>query len=101
MDRAVEWLFSHAGDMETEDSSSATSSSSSSAAPSGPTDTRPAKYQLIGFIVHLGSSVHCGHYVAFVRKGDQWVQFNDRKVSESVHPPIGKAYMYFFRRLDQ
>jgi len=95
MERAVEWLFSHAGDMDTEP----TTQTNVVQEPTSEVDMTPAKYQLIGFIVHIGSSVHCGHYVAFVRREDKWVQFNDRRVSESLTPPKERAYMYFFRRI--
>ena len=57
------------------------------------------KYRLMAFIVHLGSSAHSGHYVAYVHKEGRWVQYNDRKVAESKEPPIGDAYMYFFERI--
>lgn len=43
--------------------------------------------------MHLGVSVHSGHYVAFVKKDGKWVQFNDRKVSESKIPPTGYLFI--------
>ena len=93
MDRAVEWLFSHADEPVTEES----------AEPKQETpmeiDEGSANYQLLGFIVHLGASTHSGHYVAYVRRDGKWIQFNDRKVAISVEPPIGDAYMYFFQRV--
>lgn len=63
-------------------------------------DTRPAKYRLFAFISHKGTSAHCGHYVAFVRKDDRWVIFNDNKVAEvpDIQTHIGEGYVYFFQR---
>lgn len=46
--------------------------------------------------------MHSGHYVAHVKKGDQWVLFNDEKVvkadAESVKDLKKLAYLYFFVR---
>jgi ubiquitin carboxyl-terminal hydrolase 5/13 len=64
-------------------------------------DERPGNYSLYGFITHLGSSVHCGHYVCHLRKDGKWVYFNDAKVAETNDPPIGKGYMYFFRKIEE
>ncbi|KAI9343245.1 hypothetical protein BDR26DRAFT_858775 [Obelidium mucronatum] len=93
MERAVDWLFSHAGDdMAIDEAAPASSSSSEDASSASP------RYQLIGFISHRGTSAHCGHYVAHVKKGDQWVLFNDNKVAEvpDVEKAIGEAYIYFY-----
>ena len=35
------------------------------------------QYQLKAVVIHLGKSVHSGHYVAYVRKQIGWVLFND------------------------
>lgn len=63
-------------------------------------DSKPGIYDLSGFITHLGASVHAGHYVCHLRKDNEgkWVYFNDAKVAETTEPPIGKGYMYFFRK---
>ena len=34
-------------------------------------------YRLKAVIIHLGKSVHSGHYVAYVRHNEDWVLFND------------------------
>jgi ubiquitin carboxyl-terminal hydrolase 5/13 len=54
---------------------------------------------LHGFITHLGASVHAGHYVAHIKKDDDWVYFNDAKVASSTEPPFGKAYLYVFKQI--
>ena len=57
-------------------------------------------YQLKSFITHLGASIHAGHYVAHTRsEGNNWIYFNDDKVASSTQPPLGKGYMYFFRKV--
>ncbi|KAJ3082605.1 hypothetical protein HK102_001574 [Quaeritorhiza haematococci] len=116
MERAVDWLFSHAGDMMDEDEGDS-SSSSQPAAP--PTDTRPARYLLHALINHKGTSTACGHYVAYIRKeydptaaenengqgqGDQWVLFNDNKVAQvpggkAIEEAAAGAYLYFYKRV--
>ncbi len=34
-------------------------------------------YRLKAVVIHLGKSVHSGHYVAYVRGEKGWVLFND------------------------
>jgi ubiquitin carboxyl-terminal hydrolase 5/13 len=65
-------------------------------APSAPVQ-RSSRYELVGFIVHLGFSLGSGHYIAFAKEHDgTWVKFNDNKVAESPVPPIDQGYMFFF-----
>jgi ubiquitin carboxyl-terminal hydrolase 5/13 len=67
----------------------------------------PAKFQLQSVVCHKGTSVHTGHYVAFVRKPISenhnllWILFNDEKVVEAINADEMKqfAYIYFFRQL--
>jgi uncharacterized UBP type Zn finger protein len=59
-------------------------------------------YCLQGFIVHIGSRLYSGHYVAYIQQNGQWRLYNDDKVSQ-VTPAqalkaAGKAYLYFYRR---
>ncbi|KAJ3148786.1 hypothetical protein HDU86_007341 [Geranomyces michiganensis] len=93
MERAVDWLFSHADSMDTDDSAG-------NPTVSAPIDTRPAKYRLVAFISHKGTSTHCGHYVAHILKGDRWVLFNDNKVVAvpDIHKAISDAYIYVYQR---
>lgn len=92
-ERAVEWLFSHAGEED-------------NAAEQAPVSTEWAgrdgggKYELFGIISHLGKNTGGGHYVAHVKKNGKWCIFNDRKVALSHSPPFGLGYLYFFRRMD-
>ncbi|KAI9031682.1 hypothetical protein CLU79DRAFT_694306, partial [Phycomyces nitens] len=60
--------------------------------------TPPFDYRVKSFVSHKGTSVHCGHYVAHVRKEGEWVLFNDNKVAIAPNPPIGEAYVYFLQR---
>lgn len=63
-------------------------------------------YDLTAFISHKGSSMHCGHYVAYVKESgssSRWILFNDSKVAympdtESVREAASLAYIYFFKR---
>jgi len=104
MERAVEWLFSHPDDQgEFEDAAPAAEAAPKKEAGS---NHLPASFQLHSIICHKGSSVHSGHYVAFVRKllaGEgtpQWVLFNDEKVVKATDVEEMKkfAYVYFFQR---
>lgn len=103
MERAVDWLFSHPD---------ATGDFGDDAQPAADApkvveqDTRPAKYALKSIVCHKGTSIHAGHYVAFVKKAvqkggsEEWVLFNDEKVALGADAEeMGKfAYIYFFRR---
>ena len=57
------------------------------------------EYELFGVVSHMGANTGCGHYVAHVKKGNQWILFNDQKVAVSENPPLGLGYLYFFRRI--
>ena len=40
-------------------------------------------YELVAILTHKGQNADGGHYVAWVQhKGDQWVCFDDQKVTE-------------------
>jgi len=57
--------------------------------------------------MHKGSSIHAGHYVAFIRKKipgvekEDWVLFNDEKVVRGGdwNEVYKTGYVYFFRRV--
>jgi ubiquitin carboxyl-terminal hydrolase 5/13 len=59
-----------------------------------------AGYRLFGIVSHMGTSTHCGHYVAHILKDGRWAIFNDSKVAVSVNLPKDMGYLYFFERLD-
>ncbi|KAJ3187919.1 hypothetical protein HDU85_006312 [Gaertneriomyces sp. JEL0708] len=92
MERAVDWLFSHADAMDTDETP---------AEPSSVPDTRPAKYRLTAFVSHKGTSTHCGHYVAHCYREGRWALYNDNKVVEvpDISKAIGEAYMYIYSRV--
>ena len=95
-DRAVDWLFSHSDDP---DSDHEMTQELPSDQQNPFKDDNPGIYDLTAFITHLGASVHAGHYVCHLRgEGNKWKYFNDAKVAETTEPPIGKGYMYFFRK---
>ncbi|CAI6335212.1 unnamed protein product [Periconia digitata] len=108
MERAVDWLFSHpdaVGDFDEGGSSEAPVETAEKEKPGS--DKLPANFQLQSIVCHKGSSIHAGHYVAFVRKqapneeSASWVLFNDEKVAKAgdVEEMKKFAYVYFFRRL--
>ncbi|GME66608.1 unnamed protein product [[Candida] boidinii] len=64
-------------------------------------------YELLGVICHKGTSIHSGHYVAFIKKdtgnSKVWVLFNDEKVvpaesSESFDEIKTSGYVYVYKR---
>lgn len=92
-ERAIEWLFSHAGDVENEPEAAPVATEWAGRDGGG-------RYELFGIISHLGKNTGGGHYVAHVKKNSKWCIFNDRKVALSHSPPFGLGYLYFFRRMD-
>jgi ubiquitin carboxyl-terminal hydrolase 5/13 len=95
MERAVDWLFSHAGeDMDLDETPTVESKTEER-------DSGPAKYRLAAFISHKGTSAHCGHYVAFIKKEGQWVIYNDNKVAlvPDINSYRGEGYVYFYERM--
>ncbi|KAG0054530.1 hypothetical protein BGZ83_011030 [Gryganskiella cystojenkinii] len=101
MERAVEWLFSHMDTPMDDDEETGAAAGSAGSAGEGALAgdvTKQGHYLLSSFVSHKGPSVHCGHYVSHIKKGDQWVLFNDNKVVADTKPPVGDAYMYFFKR---
>ncbi|KAF2734720.1 ubiquitin carboxyl-terminal hydrolase 14 [Polyplosphaeria fusca] len=109
LERAVDWLFSHpdaAGDFD-EGGGSADKPIEAKEKELPGSDKVPANFQLQSIVCHKGSSIHAGHYVAFIRKqvpdeqSAKWVLFNDEKVAQAADVEEMKkfAYVYFFRRL--
>ncbi|KAL8764658.1 MAG: hypothetical protein Q9209_007946 [Squamulea sp. 1 TL-2023] len=111
VNRAVDWVFSHPedqGDMEDQSGPGDTQVDNSSAGQAmvGSSDI-PAKFRLRSIVCHKGSSIHAGHYVAFIRKpipneaSESWVLYNDEKVVKAVDVEEMKkfAYVYFFNRV--
>ena len=97
MERAVDWIFSHVDELETQPMQ--TDSNQSQASNSSNFRDGNAKYELMAFISHMGTSTMCGHYVCHIFKDKRWVIFNDSKVALSESPPKDLAYMYLYRRI--
>ncbi|KAL8950480.1 MAG: hypothetical protein Q9222_003496 [Ikaeria aurantiellina] len=103
--RAVDWVFSHPDDQgDFQDEAAESSGGEKTIAGSS---QLPARFRLSSIVCHKGSSIHAGHYVAFIRKqlpeatSDSWVLYNDEKVVEAVDIDEMKkfAYVYFFSRV--
>ncbi|KAL3850785.1 hypothetical protein ACJIZ3_012667 [Penstemon smallii] len=99
VEKAAEWVYDPY--VTTNMDTTSTPSSSTTAV----TETRPlpdgeGRYRLKGLVSHIGTSIHCGHYVAHVYKDGRWVIFDDDKVGASKNPPIDMAYLYFLERIE-
>ena len=53
-----------------------------------------------GAVVHLGRSVHVGHYIAYTRQQEGWIYFNDNKVAKAENQQVGKSYILILNRKD-
>ncbi|OQR88189.1 ubiquitin carboxyl-terminal hydrolase [Achlya hypogyna] len=94
-DAAAEWLFSHMDDL---DAHVRAFEAKQSPATNPLESTTCDEYELLGFVSHMGSNTHSGHYVAHLKKDGQWVFFNDAKVAVSDTPPFGAGFIYLFER---
>ncbi|CDR43782.1 CYFA0S12e04280g1_1 [Cyberlindnera fabianii] len=74
---AVEWLFSHPDD---DGELPKVISSTAKIDELLQKDGVSPDYKLKAVVCHKGTQVTSGHYVAFIKKGDRWVLFNDEKV---------------------
>ncbi|UYV68713.1 USP5 [Cordylochernes scorpioides] len=93
LERALDWIFSHANELDEEmDTNSSTPPSSP------PVNDGPASYKLVGFVSHMGPSSLSGHYVCHLLRDGHWVIYNDRKVALSEKPPQDLAYLYLYQR---
>jgi len=99
VERAADWLFSHADGLDAA-IAAAKGDQGASAAPGAPAAVEDGvgEYELVGFASHMGPNLGSGHYVAHVRKGGRWYIYNDRKVAESRDPPLDLGYLYLYRR---
>ena len=109
MERAVDWLFSHPdaqGDFDEDGGGAAVDAAKTEKELPGCEDP-DARFRLQSIVCHKGSSIHAGHYVAFIRKRipeedkTDWVLFNDEKVAQASGAEEMKkfAYIYFLRRV--
>jgi len=102
-ERAADWLFSHADDLDSAVASLGGQKSSGNAGSgSKEYDDGVGEYSLVGFVSHVGKHTSHGHYVCHMKRGegDSWVIFDDSKVAKSEAPPLDLGYLYLYRRKD-
>jgi ubiquitin carboxyl-terminal hydrolase 5/13 len=107
MERAVDWLFSHPEeDDDVYDANANAVPITNKEGKIAGHESLPANYRLQSVVMHKGSSLHAGHYVAFIRKdipgiGEDWVLFNDEKVVRGGDwdEVYKTGYVFFFRRV--
>ncbi|KAK7487678.1 hypothetical protein BaRGS_00021097 [Batillaria attramentaria] len=95
VERAADWIFSHADELDQPDTVPMETQEGSS-----PQKFRDGSghYKLVAFISHMGTSTSVGHYVCHILRDNRWVIYNDEKVAQSEHPPRDLAYLYLFQR---
>lgn len=94
VERAVDWIFSHASELDETPMEEDTNSKD------GDFRNGSGCFKLVGFISHMGTSSMVGHYVCHLLKDDRWIIFNDEKVAVSENPPKDLGYIYMYQRLD-
>ncbi|TKY90605.1 hypothetical protein EX895_000603 [Sporisorium graminicola] len=67
-------------------------------------------YELCAIVVHIGAGPHHGHYIAVVKVGTRWIQFDDDVVTYideaeltkyyGDRPGLGSAYVLFYQAVD-
>ena len=107
LERAADFLFSHAGGIDALIATNASEGANSADdAYSGieATNDGSGKYALKAIVSHLGKNTGCGHYVCHVKKmvdgQPTWVLCNDAKIAMSASPPFELGYLYLFERKD-
>ncbi|KAJ7324744.1 hypothetical protein JRQ81_017764 [Phrynocephalus forsythii] len=109
LEHALDWIFSHP---ETDEENGTPTSEAmdienhlnanilAESDPEGPRiKDGSGRYELFGFISHMGTSTMSGHYVCHLKKEGRWVIYNDLKVCASERPPKELGYIYFYRRI--
>lgn len=56
------------------------------------------EYKLASFVSHSGASMHCGHYVCWVKDEERWLLFNDSRITEMEKPDFSDAYILLYLR---
>jgi ubiquitin carboxyl-terminal hydrolase 5/13 len=92
VERAADWLFNHPDD----DGVEMTNVKAAAPLPDG-----NGQYKLVGMVSHIGRNTAVGHYVCHLKKGEDWILFNDSHVARSVHPPIDYGYLYLYERVSK
>ncbi|CAH4028278.1 unnamed protein product [Pieris brassicae] len=91
--RALDWIFSRAEQLDVDEESV-------------PKDNNfgcrdgEARYKLVAFISHMGTSTTVGHYVCHILRQDAWVIYNDNKVELSLNAPKNLGYLYLYQRIE-
>ncbi|NWS68922.1 UBP13 hydrolase, partial [Crotophaga sulcirostris] len=108
LERALEWIFNHS-DLEDESEPSLNmmdtdnNANANILAETGSEGPRikdgSGRYELFGFISHMGTSTMSGHYVCHLKKEGRWVIYNDLRVCASERPPKDLGYIYFYHRI--
>ncbi|KFP30031.1 Ubiquitin carboxyl-terminal hydrolase 13, partial [Colius striatus] len=108
LERALEWIFSHPELEEEREPALDTADLDNNAnanilAETGSEGPRikdgSGRYELFGFISHMGTSTMSGHYVCHLKKEGRWVIYNDLRVCASERPPKDLGYIYFYHRI--
>ncbi|XP_009985784.1 PREDICTED: ubiquitin carboxyl-terminal hydrolase 13 [Tauraco erythrolophus] len=108
LERALEWIFSHPELEEESDPALDVMNAENNAnanilAETGSEGPRikdgSGRYELFGFISHMGTSTMSGHYVCHLKKEGRWVIYNDLRVCASERPPKDLGYIYFYHRI--
>lgn len=100
LERAADWIFSHADEiMDINESSDVSAANQTADKTQSTYRDGNGLYKLEAFISHMGSNANVGHYVAHILKGGKWSIFNDENVALSENPPKDLAYLYVYKRV--
>ncbi|XP_053566142.1 ubiquitin carboxyl-terminal hydrolase 13 [Bombina bombina] len=108
LERALDWIFTHPESEEDSEMASQSTDAENNANNGILTDGLQegprvkdgnGRYELFGFISHVGTSTMSGHYVCHIKKEGRWAIYNDHKVSASERPPKDLGYIYFYHRI--
>lgn len=96
LERAGDWLMSRMDQLDAMEVDEPVPVSASVA----PAVDHSPRYELFGFVSHIGPNTGCGHYVCHIKKEGRWVIFNDAKVAVSESPPLDLGFLYIYRSVE-
>lgn len=108
LEQCVDWLFAHPnddGELPKKEEPEETAEQTISKLLKSQASSK--KYELLAVVCHKGSSIHCGHYVAFIKKLyngiPKWILFNDEKVVLATETNLKEievsSYLYIYKKI--
>jgi ubiquitin carboxyl-terminal hydrolase 5/13 len=97
IERSIDYIYSHPDESFSNDSSVQEQKISNQVDSIEFNKNNSPIYNMYGFITHLGKNTSFGHYVCHIKKENNWIYYNDSRVSISNDPPFSKGFIFVFK----